>query len=67
MDEAANNEKECPPMKYSAYTFYVETGLNSWKMYFNVTKMLDAHINVSCMDIAKLVVLLTRYLPTESQ
>ena len=46
VDEATSNDKGCPPMKYTAYAFYINTRENSWKMHFNVTKTLDVLIKV---------------------
>ena len=41
VNEAASNDKGCPQMKYTAYSFYSNTKRNSWKMHFNVTEMLN--------------------------
>ena len=34
-------------MEYTAYAFYINTERNTWKMHFNVTKKLNAFIQVS--------------------
>ena len=46
VDKATSNSNECPPVKYTAYAFYINTERNIWKMHFNVTKALDALIQV---------------------
>ena len=46
VNKAAINDRECPPVKYTAYAFYINTERNTWKMHFNVTKALDALIQV---------------------
>ena len=35
-----------PPLEYTACTFYINKERNSWVWHFNVTKKLDALIQV---------------------
>ena len=53
------NDIVCPLLEYTAYVFYINTECNRWKMHFNVTKKLDALIQVSpCMHICVLYTVL---------
>ena len=47
VDKAASSNIECPPMDYTAYVFYINFEWNMWKMHFNVTKKLDALLQVN--------------------
>ena len=46
-------------MEYTAYAFYINTEQNTWKMHFNVTKALDALIQVRLYAPSLIVVLVT--------
>ena len=53
------NSIVCPPMEYTAYVFYINTERNRWRMHFNVTKKLDALIQVSPCTYSYFTVLVT--------
>ena len=66
VSEAASNDKGCPQMKYTAYSFYSNTKRNSWKMHFNVTKMLNVLSKVRLCALSLLYCLQANFTRSKS-